>query len=280
MIVEKLNTFGKVNESLEGEENRFPGLEEAGFLPEEEDEFAPEFVEEDEFSSEFTEGDDEFAPEFIEGDEFAPEFVEGQEDCIPCGDTPLEFNDEFSDEQTEEEEFYGDTETELSESINKLIEEAKKRKVSESSDLNFLKFLNKSQVASFYALGNEEQEDVKLHINERSYFTQKDVLSLISEALSTNSETLEERVIRLMPDNVKPLWNQLNESSKKSVLSQARLYPEDVLKTENQIEHFWATRNIKTNEASTKKLVTESLIQEDRLSDNDVSLIMERFRRV
>ena len=141
----------------------------------------------------------------------------------------------------------GNDDTELSESINKLIEEAKKRKVSESTDMNFLKFLNKSQVDSFYALSDEEQETVKLHINERSYFTQKEVLTLIAEALSTKNETLEERVIRLMPENVKPIWEQLNESAKKSILSQARLYPEDVLKTENQIEHFWSTRNLKKN---------------------------------
>jgi len=162
-----------------------------------------------------------------------------------------------------------------------LIEEARKRKVSETSDLNFLKFLSKSQVDSYYALTNEEQDTVKLHINERSYFTQKEVLSLISESLSTKNETLEERVIRLMPENTKAIWNQLNESGKKSILSQARLYPAEVLMTESQVEHFWNTRNLKKNESVTKKLVShEALIQEDKLSDNDVSAIMERFKNI
>lgn len=147
--------------------------------------------------------------------------------------------------------------------------------------MNFLKFLNKSQVDSFYALSDEEQESVKLHINERSYFTQKEVLTLIAEALSTKNETLEERVIRLMPENVKPIWEQLNDSSKKSVLSQARLYPEDVLKTESQVEHFWLTRNLKKNESVTKKLVAhEALIQEDKLSDNEAQAILERFKNI
>ncbi len=196
-----------------------------------------------------------------------------------------ESTDDSASESTEEEEVHenisGDSDTELSLSIDKLIEEAKKRKVSESTDLNFLKFLNKSQVDSFYALSPEEQETVKLHINERSYFTSKDVLGLISESLSTKNETLEERVIRLMPENIKAIWNQLNESSKKSILSQARLYPEDVLMTEGQVEHFWTTRNLKKNESVTKKLVShESLIQEDKLSDKDVQAIMERFKNI
>ena len=147
--------------------------------------------------------------------------------------------------------------------------------------MNFLKFMSKSQVDSFYALTNEEQETVKLHINERSYFTQKEVLSLIAEALSTKNESLEERVIRMMPENTKAIWNQLNESAKKSILSQARLYPAEVLQTEAQIEHFWATRNLKKNESVSKKLVShEALIQEDKLSDNEVSAIMERFKNI
>jgi len=291
MIVEKLNAFGKLNEGFGEEEGQFPSIEDAGFESQEEEEQEEEFAgeeghgdfaqEAEEFAHEAEEfahdaaqfaGGEEHEGEGHEGEEFAPE-GEGHE--------AEEFAPEGQEEEEQEEEFAGQDDSELSESINKLIEEAKKRKVSESSDLNFLKFLNKSQVDSFYALSDEEQDTVKLHINESSYFTQKEVLTLISESLATKNETLEERVIRLMPDNIKPIWGTLNESAKKSVLSQARLYPEEVLRTENQIEHFWGTRNIKTNETVTKKLVAhEGLIQEDKLSDNEVSMIMERFRRV
>jgi len=256
-IVEKLNT-GKVNESF-GSEEAFPSLHDAGF----------EDTEEEVDNFENTEEEEEFQSNGIA--EETPEHIYNKEE-----------NEEEEEEFQEEEMSYeGNSDTELSKSIDKLIEEAKKRKVSESTDLNFLKFLNKSQIDSFYALSDEEQGTVKLHINERSYFTQKEVLTLIAEALSTKNESLEERVIRLMPENIKPIWNQLNESSKKSLLSQARLYPEDVLKTENQVEHFWLTRNLKKNESVTKQLVShESLIQEDKLSDKDVQAIMERFRNV
>jgi len=254
MIVEKLNG-GKLFES----EGAFPSLNAAGFErveeEEEEDENAYGREEEEEES-----GVAEIAPDHVH----AHEENEEEEECGPGS-----------------HEISGHSHSELSESIDKLIEEATKRKVSETSDLNFLKFLSKSQVDSFYALTNEEQETVKLHINERSYFTQKEVLSLIAEALSTKNETLEERVIRMMPENTKAIWNQLNESAKKSILSQARLYPSEVLQTESQIEHFWATRNLKTNESVTKKLVShEALIQEDKLSDNEMNAIMERFKNI
>jgi hypothetical protein len=254
MIVERLNG-SKLNENFNGEE-AFPSLDAAGFDNVEEEECGPNEREEEE-----SYGMNGIAPAHEE--------------------EAYDHEEEYEEEEEENHMMNMNNDSELSESINKLIEEAKKRKVSETTDLNFLKFLNKSQVDSFYALSDEEQATVKFHINERSYFTQKEVLSLIAESLSTKNESLEERVIRLMPENIKPIWNQLNESAKKSSLSQARLYPADVLKTENQIEHFWLTRNFKKNESVTKKLVAhESLIQEDKLSDNDVKAIMERFKNI
>lgn len=262
LIVERLNG-DKLFESVEGSEN-FPSLEDAGFeaFGDEDEECAVEL------SQELDNEDEECAVE---------ESVENTDE-----ENKEENTEENKDEENKDEEVtIGESDSELSESIDKLIEEAKKRKVSETTDMNFLKFMSKSQVDSFYALSDDEQESVKVHINERDYFTQKDVLSLISEALSTKNESLEERIIRLMPENTKPIWEQLNDTSKKSILSQARLYPEDVLTTEAQVEHFWSTRKLKTNESVTKKLVShESLIQEDKLSDNDVQAIMERFKNV
>ena len=255
MIVEKLNTKGgKLFEN--NDEEAFPSLTSAGFENVEE--------EEDEKNHDYNYNG---IPSKEEDEVHSWEGKEDDDDQEDCGPNSYEVS--------------GNNDSELSESINKLIEEAKKRKVSETTDLNFLKFLNKSQVDSFYALADEEQESVKLHINERSYFTQKEVLSLIAEALSTKNESLEERVIRLMPENVKPIWEQLTNTSKKSILSQARLYPEDVLKTESQVEHFWLTRNLKKNESVTKKLVShEALIQEDKLSDNEANAILERFKNI
>jgi hypothetical protein len=53
------------------------------------------------------------------------------------------------------------------------------------------------------------------------------------------------------------------------------------MKTESQVDHFWMTRNLKKNESVTKKLVShESLIQEDKLSDNELKAIMERFKNI
>ncbi len=266
MIVEKLNG-NKLNESAE---DAFPSLSAAGFENVEDDD--NDDNDEEAWNQDNDNHDNHDNHSHNNGvAEVNPSHVHAHED-----------EDENEDENmSHAHEVSGHDDSELSESINKLIEEAKKRKVSETTDLNFLKFLSKSQVDSFYALSESEQETVKLHINERSYFTQKEVLTLIAEALSTKNETLEERVIRLMPENVKPIWENLTESGKKSILSQARLYPEEVLTTEAQVEHFWSTRNLKKNESVTKKLVShEALIQEDKLSDKEAQAILERFKNI
>jgi hypothetical protein len=82
-----------------------------------------------------------------------------------------------------------------------------------------------------------------------------------------------------MPENIKPIWSQLNESAKRSIISQARLYPD--LNTEANIEHFWMTRSLKKKQPSSKTLITsESLIQEDKLNENEVNSILERFKNL
>jgi len=266
MIAEKLNS-GKLNESRNSGDT-IPTLEEYGF------EEAPL---EDEF---------EKTPEAEENAYMMADEMDSCESEEMSDGMGAHESDEISSEEEthgipkeEDMKYEKNSDTDLSKQIDKLILEATKRKVSETNELHFLRFLNKRQVDSFYNLSQDEQEQVKLYINEKSYFTGPDVLRLIQEALSAQNESLEERLIRLMPENIKQIWSQLNESAKRSVISQARLYPD--LTTEANIEHFWMTRNMKKKEPTTKTLITsESLIQEDKLADNEMKSILERFKNL
>lgn len=250
-IVEQLNG-GKM---FEGKDQTLPTLEEVGF------EMVSDYEEKE------TTEEEEMNPHEEE------EYSDDDFQMLPS-------TEEVADEENETSDNYdGHSDTELSQSIDKLIEEAKKRKVLEKNDLHFLTFLTKSEVDSYYDLTNEEQEQVKLYLNEKSYFSRSQVLSHINEALAVKEESLETRLIRLMPENIKPIWKTLNESTKKSFLSQAILYP--ALDTEEKIEHFWLTRPFKVNESSNKKLVShETLILEDKLSDEDVKSILEKFKNI
>jgi len=265
MIAEKLNS-GSLNESKKSSKV-VPTLEEMGF--EETPMEAEEAWEE--------EGEDHMNPS--EEETQIPHMMAHEEGGSEGAYTSEKEDDEEENypSETDGMAMEKNSDTELSKQIDKLIQEAKKRKVSETNEMHFLRFLNKRQSDSFYNLSLDEQEQVKLYINEKSYFSQADVLGLIQEALSTKNESLEERLIRLMPENIKPIWSQLNESSKKSIMSQARLYPD--LTTEANIEHFWSTRTLKKKESGTKKIVSvDPIIQEDRLNDNEMKSILERFK--
>jgi hypothetical protein len=53
------------------------------------------------------------------------------------------------------------------------------------------------------------------------------------------------------------------------------------LDTEEKIEHFWLTRPFKKNEQTSRQLVShESIILEDKLSDKEVEMILERFKGI
>lgn len=295
MISEKLNSNTRILESF-GEEERFATPEDAGFVTmdtEEEEEVLPMTIEDEVEDTEVEE----------------TEIVDGDENCIVvCGDevennldtelsevpteeiitdeTPLEEvpTEEIIEVETEEEEeFYGenkDNKSDLSAKIDNLITEAKKRKASETNEHHFLKFLNKTQVDSFYGLEKEDQESVVAYISEKgNYFTSGDVLKLMREALSTKEESLEDRLIRLMPEDIKPVWEKLENKAKVSILSQANLHPN--LKTDESVEYFWATRKFKTNETVKKTLVDKNeFITEDKLSDEAIKGIMERFTQL
>ena len=263
LIAEKLNGK-KVNEGASS--NIIPTLEEWGFENEVE-----------------TETEEPFIGEVEETIEEEPVTVEKTAE-LPTEESPIEMPADVTTEvtniMTREEpsttSFTGESDSQLSLQIDNLIAEAKKRKIVETNDLHFLKFLNKAQVDSYYSLTNEEQELVKIHINGKSYFNNTDVLKLVQEALAVKSETMEERIIRLIPESIKQLWASLNESKKKSILSQAKLGYD--LTNESSVEHFWYTRNLKNNESAKTLVNHDSLIQEDKLSDKDVTAILERIK--
>jgi hypothetical protein len=282
MIAEKLNS-NKINE--DASDNSVPTLEEWGFENEivTEEPIAAEI--EDAIVDDTTEITDEIPTDtdVVDTTEVTTEIPTEEApiviDEIPTAEVTTEIPTETITVETPEIEaptFTGESDTELSLQIDNLIAEAKKRKVVESNDLHFLKFLNKAQIDNYYNLTNEEQETVKLHINGKSYFNNADVLRLVQEALSVKAETMEEKIVRLIPESLKSSWDSLNEVAKKSILSQSKLGYD--LTTESAIEHFWYTRNLKKNE-TTKTLVNhDSLIQEDKLSDKDITSILERIK--
>jgi hypothetical protein len=266
----------ELTDGLEGEEDAnchvvCDGDEEGG-EPTEDDILEPgdELID-DEESIEETPGLED--TELITDDEeleekFLEESVESKEDC-DCN------------EDDEDCDCNKNKETDLSMSIDKLIEEAKKRKASETNEHHFLKFLNKKQIDAFYGLEQDDQEVVVAHINEKGkYYSTNDVLKLVNEALKSREESLEARLLRLMPDTLNERWENISEAAKNSILSQSKLHP-SANWNEDTIEHFWLTRKFPIVNENRELIAKEDkLIQEDKLTNDAFNGIMEKFNRI
>jgi hypothetical protein len=166
----------------------------------------------------------------------------------------------------------------IEESIKTLIMEAKKREASKTNEPHFFSFLTNEQIKSFRSLSDDDQETVIVAMNESDgYFTQTDVLNIMRQSLSAPKETIEEKVLSLMPETVKPAWEGLNESEKRSIMAQARLHN---IKNDEQIVGFWETRKLTNslNESRMKILSDVKLVDPNVIPDDVAAAFIERFK--
>lgn len=168
---------------------------------------------------------------------------------------------------------------ELTKKIDMLIEEAKKREASKTQEPHFYKFLNKSQIQAFESLTADEQETIKVALNESQYFTTQDVLKKMREVLNTRQVSPEEKLVEGLPKDVQPVWESLNESEKKSIIAQSKFY---VLDSEEKIENFWRTRKINANALNEgKKLIAQDTLKmNESLSEVETASFMDRVNRL
>ncbi len=169
---------------------------------------------------------------------------------------------------------------ELTKKIDMLISEAKKRESSKTQEPHFYKFLNKSQIQAFESLTTEEQEEIKVAMNESQYYTNQDVLTEMRRVLATRQNSPEEKLIEGLPKEVQPIWESLNESEKKSLLAQSKFY---VLDSSEKIENFWRTRKINAVQSVNegKKLISQDTLKmNESLTEEQTARFIERMKGV
>lgn len=167
----------------------------------------------------------------------------------------------------------------LTKKVDDLIESVKNQKIANSNDNNFLKFLNKDQIVAYNNLSAGDKYAIKKHIkeNENLYFSENDVLRLMNEALSSKKETMEERLIRMMPESVKSKWECLSVNEKKSIISQAKLYPAENLITEGQVEQFWLSRPFKKDNPQKVLVKRDAILEDNRITNAEYEKILEKI---
>lgn len=170
----------------------------------------------------------------------------------------------------------------LSEEIDNLIEQAKKREASKDVDPHFFTFLSEEQKANFKALSDDDQEKIKIAVNEsEGYFSQADVLKIMHKALEIETETIEEKLIKFMPEDVKPIWEQLDTKTKGGIFAQSKIHN---LSNSELIEHFWRTRpQLKDNSkmlTEGKKEIASDIYDNSKLDENVIDMFKSKFDRL
>ena len=167
----------------------------------------------------------------------------------------------------------------LTENLNTLILETKKRKASETDQPHFLMFLTEKRKTAYYNLSNDDKVKVKIALKESEgkYTSEAQVLSIINEALSPKKKSFNELLLDAMPSELTPIWEKLDTNVKNQILTSSRLFP--ALDTVQKFESFWFSRDLEryTNEKPSKQLITENrLVDGSKLSDSQ----LDRFKSV
>ena len=199
------------------------------------------------------------------------ETVEEEEETTENSELKENFKEFIKDESNKED---------LSSKIDTLIEEAKKREASKDQKPAFFAFLTPDDTAAFENLSQDEQDSVKVAFNESvGFYSRHDVMKIMTNVLESEEASPEQVALDGMPEDIKAVWESMDNKSKKSILSQTRFYD---LSSENLVEHFWSTRKFSKplNEGKTLVDFENPMENMDKISDSDIDGLMERFNGI
>jgi len=138
--------------------------------------------------------------------------------------------------------FSGDY-TDLSSKVDKLIESVSTAKTDEiinENKFSFLKLVDDRTKKGFLSLNEAEKQKVVKALNEQNYNSGTDVVQIMGSALTEQVES-GEKFLDMIPTDLIPTWEGLNESQRASIVAQSKFYRLD---TPYQINHFWRTRGM------------------------------------
>ena len=152
--------------------------------------------------------------------------------------------------------FSGDY-TSLSGKVDQLIESLNKNKTEEiisENKYSFLKLVDDNTKKGFLSLNEAEKQKVAKALNEQNYNSGTDVVQIMGSAL-TEQVNSGEKFLDMMPEDLVPVWESLNESQRASIIAQSKFYKLD---TPYQINHFWRTRPSFSAPAANLEQLSES----------------------
>jgi hypothetical protein len=131
----------------------------------------------------------------------------------------------------------------ISNKIDNLLESVNKQKTEElinEKKYAFLNLVSPEVKNGFLGLNEAEKQKVAKKLNESNYSSEKEVVSIMGDALTEQNRS-GEKFLDMMPEQYKGAWEAMNEAQKASIIAQSKSYR---LETSYQINNFWKTRGI------------------------------------
>ena len=141
----------------------------------------------------------------------------------------------------------------LSGKVDELIESLSKNKTEEIVNENkysFLKLVDEQTKKGFISLNEAEKQKVVKALNEQNYSSGMDVVQIMGSALTEQAKS-GEKFLDMIPQDLVPVWDSLNESQKASIVAQSKFYHLD---TPYQINNFWRTRGFQAPQSNLERL--------------------------
>jgi hypothetical protein len=152
--------------------------------------------------------------------------------------------------------FSGDY-TDLSSKVDKLIESvstAKTDQIINENKYSFLKLVDDRTKKGFLSLNEAEKQKVVKALKGQNYNSGTDVVQIMGSALTEQVES-GEKFLDMIPSELVPAWEGLNESQRASIIAQSKFYKLD---TAYQINHFWKTRGLNSVKPASTEFLNES----------------------
>lgn len=146
-------------------------------------------------------------------------------------------------------------ESNLDEKINKVLESVKKQKTDEpKNNFVYLQLLGEQTQKEFYLLEQNQKQKVIEAVQEIKPVTESQFVEIWNNVL--DEKKIEEKYINNlfaeMPQEMKPVWESLNESEKNKILIQATEWHN--LQTAYERKMFWASKKQLTKAIELQKL--------------------------
>lgn len=157
-----------------------------------------------------------------------------------------------------------DFEKELNDQIHTLIESAKTQKaVEDNKDLHFLNFVTETRRNEFESLNESDQGNLIKAFSTNKYFGTRDVTAIWESVINPITPTIN--WLENMPSKYQETFSNLSESAQETIKLQASVLNLD---SQYKIDHFWSTRDLRSNKVNSVNESQDSLITESKPAEN------------